>query len=120
MVAWYLWIYEIEFAFGLSGYIETGLLFIPPNVRKHVKMSKPRFHVSSFGGNITVQMNEAFACELFDLVRKEPGVSPTLFALSEKIENQFYFMGKLTQRPGRVEAEVETGVVEQEAAEQAA
>lgn len=84
-------------------------------------MSKPRFHVSSFGGNITVQMNEAFACELFDLVRKEPGVSPTLFALSEKIENQFYFMGKLTQRPGRVEETREVEVEqEQEAVEQAA
>jgi len=73
-------------------------------------MAKPRFHVSSFNNTVTVQMNEDFACELFDLIRMKPGISPTLFALSEKIENQFYFMGKLTKRPDRIPLESEESV----------
>jgi hypothetical protein len=49
-------------------------------------------------GAINVSMNEAFALDLFDLVRSQKGVLPHLYALTEKIENQFYFMGRLTTR----------------------
>jgi hypothetical protein len=61
--------------------------------------TKPKFHVSNFGGNITIQMNKDFACLLFDILRPENGeVPPELYALSEKIENQFFFMKELTLR----------------------
>ena len=80
-------------------------------------MSKSRFHVSNFSGSITVQMNEPFALELFDLIQEQEKakgeISPTLFALSEKITQQFFFMGKLTQsrtsaaEPVEAEAEAE-------------
>jgi len=67
-----------------------------------LSLPTPRFHVSNFGHTLTVQMNEEFACNLVDLIREvkeERGeISSTLYAFTEKIERQFFYMGKLTVR----------------------
>ena len=81
--------------------------------------NKPRFLVSNFMGAITVHMNKEFALELFDLIRGTPDVAPHLYALTEKFENQFFFMGDLTQRRKPVEAEVEVAAESSDAAEAA-
>ena len=81
---------------------------------------KAKFHVSNFNGNIFVAMNEECACLLFDLIRTEMEgltIPQELYALSEKIENQFFHMRKLTYR--RNDSEIKPEEIIPEVAQEA-
>jgi hypothetical protein len=72
---------------------------VVPDVEQVTVTSFPRFHVSNFNRVININMNKDMALLMFDLIRESNnngGVDKSLFALSEKIEKQFFFMGDIS------------------------
>lgn len=59
----------------------------------------PRFHVSNFSRIIVACMNLEMAGALYTFIRQQANneieVPPALFALTEQIEKQFFYMGAL-------------------------
>lgn len=52
----------------------------------------PKFYLSSFQGNITMQMNAAMAIEYYAAIHSIPGVGKELYASTEKIRTQLFHM----------------------------